>query len=468
MKNIFRFVLVLLLPVMLAAISCSKDNGTKNIAGPQDQFDIFGIRALSSLHQVTIWFETDLPAKAVIEYDTDRDNLNDAEYDTSMFIKLHEVNIYELSEDTGYYFRIRAWTVDSLEAVSDVVFFQTPNPNDLPVGPIISGLQVVNITSSGATVTWNTDINADSRAYWGVSSDVLTDSTLREELTTEHSVMLTGLEPETNYNVQVASEDDVGNRNYSHIERFTTLEEENGGRVTINDVRVLYTTGSTTAIFWTTDMEADSRILWGEARNYLPWFQTDLTATYRHILKIDSLTELTTYFFRVSSQDDQSTAFSDTLQFTTTGNLTLTAPDTSISAGDTLIYGLELTNASELHGLSVNLVYDNAYLEALNFRPGPFTRENDHMFFEIDHDRLSGQVTIDITWNVIFDTEDTSLPVGTNADGGGVVALITFLTNFSGEAAININQAQCSAYDVYVQRISMSCISGTVTVEAGE
>ncbi len=468
MKATFRHLMLLLLPVLLVAVSCSKDDDTSNITGPEDQFEIFGIRASTSLNEVTMWFETDLPAKAVIEFGANLDNLSEAKYDTTRFIKLHEVEIYDLSEDTRYYFRIHAWTVDSLEAASDISYFQTPHPDDLPVGPIISNLRVVDIASSGATVTWNTNINADSRAYWGLSSDVLTDSTRNSALNTNHSIILTGLDPETAYNVQVASEDEDGNRSYSHVERFTTLEEENGGDVTIDDVRVLYTTGSTAAIFWTTDVQADSRIIWGEARDYLPWIQIHNNTEYRHIVTLDSLTELTTYFFRVSSQNVQSTAYSDTLQFTTTGLLILEAPDTTVSLGDTLVYGINLEQASELHGLSINMSYDNAYVEALNIQPGPFTRNNDHMFFEVDHDRLSGQVVIDITWNVIFDAEDTNLPIGTHADGSGVVALLTFKINFSGEVAVNIDAVQSRAYDVNVQRISMRCVNGVITVESGE
>ncbi len=468
MKATFRLLLLLLLPVLLVAVSCSKDDDNNNITGPDDQFEIFGIRALTSLNEAVIWFETDLPAKAVIEFSTNQDNLNDAKYDTTRFVKLHEVEIFDLTEDTQYYFRIRAWTVDSLEAASDISYFQTPHPDDLPVGPIISDLQIINIASSGATVTWNTNIAADSRAYWGLSSDVLTDSTWNGTMSANHSIMLTGLDPETTYNVQVASEDEDSNRTYSHIEIFTTLEEENGGEVTIDDVRILYTTGSTAAIYWTTDVQADSRIIWGEARDYLPWIQIDNSPEYRHIVKLDSLTELTTYFFRASSQDVQSAAYSDTLQFTTTGILTLEAPDTTVSLGDTLVYDIKIEQASELHGLSINMSYDVAYIEALNFQPGPFTRDNDHMFFEIDHDRLSGQVVIDITWNVIFDTDDTNLPIGTQADGGGVVALLTFKTNFSGEVAVNIDTVQSRAYDVNVQRISMRCLNGVITVETDE
>jgi hypothetical protein len=457
---------ILFLPALFLLGSCQKDE-PNDIVGPDDQLTISGLRALTALYEATVSFETNLPARAMIEYDTDDADLGLAVYDTLQYVKLHQVFIGGLNPDTQYYFRIRAWSMDSLEAQTEVEYFRTPNPDDVPEGPVITEFTVTDITSNGARATWKTSIVADSHVYWGLSTEVLTDSAANGALITDHAMVITGLQPETAYNVRVASQDTAGNRRYSQIESFNTLEEQ-GGTVELHDVRVLYTTSSTAAIYWLTNIAADSRILYGERRDFLPWIQIDPEQVLRHIVKLDSLTALTTYHFRASSQTAVETMLSDTLQFTTTGQLRLYAPDTTALNGITFSYPIYVENASELHGLSIIIDYNEAFLEFSNAVPGAFTRDNDHMFFETNNDLVSGLLGIDITWNVIFDASDTNLPIGTHADGGGQVAIIHFQTRFPGEAAVDISTTRCSAYDVFVQRIDLTCDGGVITIQSGE
>jgi len=102
---------------------------------------------------------------------------------------------------------------------------EKPVPDTTP--PVITSVQVVDITSTSATITWNTDEPSDSTVDYGPTADLgvtEADSTL----VTEHAIVLTGLTADTLYYFDVASTDASGN----------TATEDNGGN------HFTFTTGS--------------------------------------------------------------------------------------------------------------------------------------------------------------------------------------------------------------------------------
>ncbi|MFZ2886279.1 MAG: fibronectin type III domain-containing protein, partial [Minisyncoccia bacterium] len=79
---------------------------------------------------------------------------------------------------------------------------------------------VANTTDSGATITWTTDVAADSMVNYSLDPDfgILRDSTL----STEHSIVASNLDPSTTYYFQIISADASGNRISSGGNIFTT------------------------------------------------------------------------------------------------------------------------------------------------------------------------------------------------------------------------------------------------------
>src|SRR5438132_608499 len=75
-----------------------------------------------------------------------------------------------------------------------------PNP---PV--IIFVIETTLITTSGTTITWQTDVPSDSQVEYGNSENLGTLTTLDITMTTNHSVTLTGLSANTNYIFNVKS-----------------------------------------------------------------------------------------------------------------------------------------------------------------------------------------------------------------------------------------------------------------------
>jgi glucose/arabinose dehydrogenase/PKD repeat protein len=89
-----------------------------------------------------------------------------------------------------------------------------------PGGPVIS--QVVARPGPGrVTITWATDVPADSQVQYGVTPAYGSTTVLDRTLVTSHSVTITGLARKTQYHFQVVSKDASGDPS-SFPGRFTT------------------------------------------------------------------------------------------------------------------------------------------------------------------------------------------------------------------------------------------------------
>jgi photosystem II stability/assembly factor-like uncharacterized protein len=73
-----------------------------------------------------------------------------------------------------------------------------------------------------STITWITDIGADSQVEYGLTSTYTSSSTRSFSTTTSHSVLLTGLIAGTTYNYRVISRDEYGQISTSTNQTFTT------------------------------------------------------------------------------------------------------------------------------------------------------------------------------------------------------------------------------------------------------
>ena len=75
-----------------------------------------------------------------------------------------------------------------------------------PAGQVqFSGVQVAGVTSTTATLTWTTNVAADSQVEYGPTTDYGLLTAPDPALTTSHSVTVTGLQPGATYHVRVRS-----------------------------------------------------------------------------------------------------------------------------------------------------------------------------------------------------------------------------------------------------------------------
>ncbi len=117
----------------------------------------------------------------------------------------------------------------------------TVNANDT-TPPVISGLQAVTVGQTTATIQWTTNEAADGLVEYGTTAAYGSAAPLQTALSTDHSVLLQGLSPQTLYHVRVRSRDAAGNTTTSSDVTFTTAAgtlagDMNGdGQLTLADL----------------------------------------------------------------------------------------------------------------------------------------------------------------------------------------------------------------------------------------
>ena len=195
---------------------------------------------------------------------------------------------------------------------------------------IITNLTVSDITTDGATFTWNTDELSDSKIGYSTNTSY-TDEVGVVTMLTSHSVVVTNLAPNTKYYYRAISYDAVSNKGTeedSSTYFFTTLEDT--GAPTISQVKSVV--GETSAgITWSTNEEADSTVEYS-INDSLDIASASADMVLGHSVAIPGLTKNTTYNYRVKSKDSSGNeATSPTYTFKTlTGvDLDLTPPSIS-------------------------------------------------------------------------------------------------------------------------------------------
>jgi chitodextrinase len=112
-----------------------------------------------------------------------------------------------------------------------------------PVGPNISGVAAASITTSGATISWTTDVGATSQVEYGTTTSYGTLTTLNSSLVTSHSTVLTGLAASTLYHYRVHSKNSSGVESISNDLAFST---SGGGDITPPTVSMTSPAGGAT------------------------------------------------------------------------------------------------------------------------------------------------------------------------------------------------------------------------------
>jgi glucose/arabinose dehydrogenase/chitodextrinase len=100
-------------------------------------------------------------------------------------------------------------------AITDTIALDT-------TAPTISVQTATNITGNSAQITWTTNEAATSRVEYGLTTSYGSSTALDVSLVTTHSVALTALAPNTNYNYRVRSIDAAGNERIGTNGTFST------------------------------------------------------------------------------------------------------------------------------------------------------------------------------------------------------------------------------------------------------
>jgi hypothetical protein len=172
---------------------------------------------------VKISWLTDEAATSQVEYGPTNAYGSSTTLDTDL-VTSHVVIITGLSASSHYHYRVKSKDAAENEGVGLDGTFQTsaadPPPDTTP--PVISAIQAGNLTTTGATITWQTNEVATSQVEYGLSGAYGHLTTLDTKLVASHSVGLTGLTAGTLYHYRVRSKDAANNEGVSADGTFTT------------------------------------------------------------------------------------------------------------------------------------------------------------------------------------------------------------------------------------------------------
>ncbi len=90
--------------------------------------------------------------------------------------------------------------------------------------PVISNINISEITATSTKITWKTDENADSLINYSINKNygISRDSAMENT----HEILLDDLLPEKLYYFRIISSDSIGNQSISNDYSFTTLQEQ--------------------------------------------------------------------------------------------------------------------------------------------------------------------------------------------------------------------------------------------------
>ncbi len=137
----------------------------------------------------------------------------------------HQMNLSGLLPNTMYHFRVTSRDVVGNQSISGDFTFTTTNLNAIPASLVISDIHVQSITDTSAQVIWHTDMNADSRVEYGITSAYETALSDGASVT-DHAFLLSGLTPFTTYHFQVRSQAIGVTSATSSDLTFTTLTDQ--------------------------------------------------------------------------------------------------------------------------------------------------------------------------------------------------------------------------------------------------
>ncbi len=216
-------------------------------------------------------------------------------------------NLSSLEDGSNYEVQLRAVCSSGTSAYSASLVFRT---EDIPQACTIpSNLSVANISTSGATVTWNAASTANNYTLRYRRSGTTSWTQLN---TSNRSRSLSGLSSGASYQVQVRSNCTGQSSAYSAIQQFTTLQTCS----TPSNLSVTNLQTTAAQLSWSSANGAIAYTLRYRRVGTTSWSTIDVASTSR---SISNLQTNTNYEAQVRSlcQGNNTTAYSNSLNFKT-------------------------------------------------------------------------------------------------------------------------------------------------------
>ncbi len=228
----------------------------------------------------------------------------------------HSQTITELTENTRYYFSVKS--VDASDNVAldnnggEFYELLTTEDND---APIISDVETSIVSDTEAAIHWVTNEQATSQIRYSTEEGGDYDETSEVAIMSRsHYVILTGLDPDTKYFYQVVSTDINGNETVSSEYDFTTLNDPEFNHDPLEEITNIeesVITDQKAVVKFETDQESTCSIEYGtQSGNYSEVPISESIYNLSHAVHLTGLIFSTTYYYRISCEDNLETVVS--------------------------------------------------------------------------------------------------------------------------------------------------------------
>ncbi|GLI38486.1 carboxypeptidase regulatory-like domain-containing protein [Geobacter hydrogenophilus] len=279
-------------------------------------------------HQsAVIFWRTDEPADSLVEFGK-ADTLGSSEGKAAL-VTHHTITLTGLEQGTLYYFRVSSKdAAGNGPTVSTILTFTTDTLPKAKSLVITKGPDVVDLSYNQATISWETDIPADSAIDYstaGVPGTMRVSDAKREKL---HQLTVTNLAQNSPYTATVISSSVDGATAKAPVSFSTLNPPDTDAPQIIDGPTAIGITDSKASIKWRTDRAADSRVYFGIQGQPMDNFEGETKFLKEHVVVLTNLQPATTYAYYVVSYDPKGNgpATSSVWTFTTKGTADTTGP----------------------------------------------------------------------------------------------------------------------------------------------
>ncbi|KKQ59995.1 MAG: Plasminogen, partial [Parcubacteria group bacterium GW2011_GWE2_38_18] len=293
--------------------------------------------SIGTTYATISWSTDDQLSDSVVDYATSTDNLTTAQARSigiPSMVNEHSVVLTGLTRGIKYYFRAKSTGPNGATASStpgETYSFTTNSGSSITVPSIAS-----STTNTTATITWDTDLAANSYIVYDASSTFATSEEVGNAVaTTSHSVTLSGLTAGTRYYYFVKSDlDRADNEGVYYSFVTTNVQDTTGPEITFNQDNDITKTHNSARVLWRTDEAATSSLRYATSSDNLSIagsYTEDVSmisyANVNHNFDVRALSGNTTYYLMLISTDANGNQSTATGQFTTDATPDTTAPD---------------------------------------------------------------------------------------------------------------------------------------------
>ncbi len=193
------------------------------------------------------------------------------------------------------------------------------------IAPIISNAVISAITSTSASVSWNTNEQATSKVYYSTTTPVNLATALtvnNGSRVMNRTLSLTGLIPSTTYFYVLESKDYANNTATTSTASFTTAAAPDTTAPVISGTSVSAIATTTATVSWTTNEAATGKVYYSTTSPVnlgTALTMSNGSLTTGHTFVLTSLAGATTYYYVLESKDAaNNTATTSTASFVTT------------------------------------------------------------------------------------------------------------------------------------------------------